>query len=304
MPKTFFVIRPEEGQDLRMDIYLSQKLPQLSRSSIQRLIRDSRVKINSQNVKTSYRLKSGDKVEVDIPLVQKPVLLPEDIPIKCLFEDETVLVIDKPSGLVVHPGAGTTGSTLVNALLYHWPSLRDVGDRKRPGIVHRLDKETSGVMVVAKTQLAFEELQRQFKAREVKKTYLGLVWGKMPEKAGRFTWAIGRHVKKRQRISIRTDKPKTAETLYTVQEEWSEFSLLEITPFTGRTHQIRVHLAASGHPVVGDTRYGRKKPKFKTQRLFLHSFQLEFTHPEAKKRRQFSAPLPRELSEALKNLPH
>ena len=285
-----------------MDIYLSQKYPQLSRSYIQKLTQEYRVKINGQTVKTSYRLKTGDTVEIDLVVPQKDPILPENIPLKCLFEDEHILVIEKPSGLVVHPGAGTSEHTLVNALLFFCPSLRGVGDEKRPGIVHRLDKETSGVMVVAKTQLAHGELQRQFKAREVEKLYLGLVWGKMPEKTGQITWAIGRHEKQRQRISVKTKKPKAAETHFTVRQEWSEFSLLEIRPLTGRTHQIRVHFAASGHPVVGDTRYGRKKTKLQISRLFLHALQLAFVHPVSKERVKFTSPLSQELNEFLEKL--
>ncbi len=304
MPKTSLLILPDSGQDQRVDIFLSQKYPQLSRSYIQKLAKEHRVKVNGQSVKPSYCLKTGDTVEIDsVTLVpQQDPILPVNIPLKSLFEDEHILVIEKPSGLVVHPGAGTNRHTLVNALLFHCPSLSGVGEKKRPGIVHRLDKETSGVMVVAKTQLAHEELQRQFKAREVEKLYLGLVWGKMPEKKGQFTWAIGRHEKQRQRISIKTKNPKAAETHFTVRQEWDEVSLLEIRPLTGRTHQIRVHFAASGHPVVGDTKYGRKKTKLETSRLFLHALQLAFVHPGSKERVKFSSPLPKELSEFLEKL--
>ncbi|MEE8377086.1 MAG: RluA family pseudouridine synthase [Candidatus Aminicenantaceae bacterium] len=302
MPKKYFLILPDSGQDQRVDIYLSQKYPHLSRSFIQKLVQKDRVTVNGQSIKASYRLNAEDTVEVDIVVSREDPLLPEKIPLKILFEDEYILVIDKPSGLVVHPGAGTSTQTLVNALLYHCPSLRGVGDVERPGIVHRLDKETSGVLVVAKTQMTHEELQRQFKAREVEKLYLGLVWGKMPEKTGRFTWAIGRHEKQRQRISIRTKKPKIAETHFTVRQEWDEFSLLEIRPLTGRTHQIRVHFAASGHPIVGDTIYGRKKTKLQMSRMFLHAHQLAFVHPGSKKRVEFSSPLPQELTECIEKL--
>lgn len=304
MPKTTFLILPDSGQDQRVDVYLSQKYPHLSRSYIQKLVQEDRVTINGQSVKTSYHLKAGDTVEIEIVVPKKDPVLPENIPLKCLFEDKHILVIEKPSGLVVHPGAGTSKHTLVNALLFYCPSLRGVGDVDRPGIVHRLDRETSGVMVVAKTQLAYEELQRQFKAREVEKQYLGLVWGKMPKKTGQITWAIGRHEKQRQRISIKTKKPKAAETHFTIRQEWDEFSLLEIRPLTGRTHQIRVHFAALGHPVVGDTKYGRKKTKLQMPRMFLHALQLAFVHPATKERVEFSSPLPQELNEFLEKLSH
>ncbi|MCJ7580224.1 MAG: RluA family pseudouridine synthase [Candidatus Aminicenantes bacterium] len=304
MPKTSFLILPDSGQNQRVDIHLSQIYPQLSRSYIQKLTQEDRVKINGQNVKSSYRLKAGDLVEIDISdfVPQKDPLLPENIPLTSLYEDDYILVIDKPSGLVVHPGAGTSHHTLVNALLFHCPALRDVGDANRPGIVHRLDKDTSGVMVVAKTQMVHEELQRQFKAREVEKLYLGLVWGRVPEKTGQIVWAIGRHEKQRQRISIRTKKPKEAETHFTVRQEWSDFSLLEIKPLTGRTHQIRVHLSASGHPIVGDTIYGRKRTKLPISRLFLHALQLTFLHPGTKEKVEFNSPLPQELQEYLEKL--
>ncbi len=304
MSKTSFLILPGSGQDQRVDIYLSQKYSQLSRSYIKKLVQEHRITINGQRVKTSYRLKTGDTVEIEIVVPRQEPILPEKIPLKSLFEDEHILVIEKPSGLVVHPGAGTPKHTLVNALLFHCPSLRGVGEEKRPGIVHRLDKETSGVMVVAKTQMVYEELKRQFKAREVEKLYLGLVWGRMPEKSGQITWAIGRHERERQRISIKTKKPKAAETHFTVRQEWNEFSLLEIRPLTGRTHQVRVHFAASGHPVVGDSRYGRKKTKLQISRLFLHALQLAFKHPGSKERMEFRSPLPQELTEFLGKLSH
>jgi len=302
VPKTSFLILPDSGHDQRVDVYLAQKFPHLSRSYIQKLIQKFCVKINGQSVKTSYRLREGDTVEIDIIVPQEKPILPENIPLEILFEDEEILVLEKPSGLVVHPGAGTPNHTLVNALLFYCPSLKDVGEKNRPGIVHRLDKDTSGVLVVAKTQMAHGELQRQFKAREVEKLYLGLVWGRVPEKTGEITWAIGRHEKQRQRISIRTNKPKEAETHFMVRQEWSDFSLLEIRPLTGRTHQIRVHLAASGHPVVGDTIYGRKKTKLSISRLFLHALQLTIVHPGSKEKMKFNSPLPKELSEYLEKL--
>ena len=303
MPKTEFLILPDSGQDQRVDLYLTQKFPQLSRSSIQKLAQEHKVKINGHSAKPSYRLKVGDSVEIDIVIPQKDPLLSENIPLVIVFEDDHILVIEKPSGLVVHPGAGSPNHTLVNALLFHYPLLRDVGEEDRPGIVHRLDKDTSGVMVVAKTQMAHGELQRQFKAREVEKKYYGLVWGRLPQKTGQITWPIGRHEKHRQRISIRTNKPRAAETHFTVKQEWSDFSLLEIRPLTGRTHQIRVHLSASGHPVVGDRIYGRKKTKFAISRLFLHALQLNFIHPESKEKMEFNSPLPKELHEYLEKLP-
>jgi len=221
------------------------------------------------------------------------------LPLEIIYKDKHFLVIDKPSGMVVHPGAGNRRGTLVNALIFHFPQLKSVGPEERPGIVHRLDKETSGVMVVAKTFEAYKALQQQFKRREVKKVYLGLVWGRMAEKQGKIHWALGRHVKHGEKISVKTKKPRSAETHYCVQEEIGDFTLLEIRPITGRTHQIRVHLAASGHPLVGDARYGRRKSKTKCPRLFLHASCLSFLHPVRQERMEFTSPMPEDLKEFL-----
>jgi 23S rRNA pseudouridine1911/1915/1917 synthase len=204
--------------------------------------------------------------------------------------------------MVVHPGAGNRRGTLVNALLFHFPQLKGIGPEERSGIVHRLDKETSGVMVIAKTMKAYQELQQQFKKRQVNKVYLGLVWGKMPEKEGVIDWAIGRHVKHGERISVKTKKPRAAETNYSVREEIGNFTLLEIRPITGRTHQIRVHCAAAGHPLVGDARYGRLKSKPKCPRFFLHASCLSFLHPETGERVEFTSPFPKDLKEFLEDL--
>ncbi len=204
--------------------------------------------------------------------------------------------------MVVHPGAGVRQGTLANALLHYYPELQDIGPEERPGLVHRLDKETSGVMVVARTLKAYHHLQHQFKIKEVNKRYFGLVWGKMSQNKGRITWSIGRHPKHGERISVKTRKPRSAETLYTVLQEFKEYTLLEIQPITGRTHQIRVHLAASGHPIVGDRRYGRRMIKGDCPHLFLHAHQLSFIHPEKNMRVEFTSPLPEDLKKFLKKI--
>lgn len=247
-------------------------------------------------------LKEGEKVEIEYALSEPEEIQPENIPLDVIHCDRHILVINKTSGMVVHPGAGNRKHTLVNALLFHFPGIRDVGPEERCGIVHRLDKETSGLMVVARNMNAYTELQEQFKKREVQKVYLGLVWGRMPEKEGKFTWAIGRHVKHGERISVRTKKPRDAVTLYSVQKEYGEFTLLRIKPITGRTHQIRVHLAAAGHSLVGDTRYGYRKTKIRVPRLFLHASYLSFNHPETKETVEFSSLLPKELKSFLDRL--
>ncbi len=283
------------GLNQRLDIFLSERIDRLTRSQIQRFIEEKRVKVDGIARKSSYNLKSGEKVEIEYELAVPQEIQPENIPIEILYSDDHLAIIDKPPGLVVHPGAGKRQHTLINTLLYHFPDLKEVGPEERPGIVHRLDKETSGLMVVARRLKAYELLQKQFRKREVEKIYLGLVWGRMPEKEGKISWPIGRHVKHGERISVKTKKPREAKTYYSVQKEYEDFSFLEIKPLTGRTHQIRVHMAASGHPLVGDTRYGRRKSKPGIQRLFLHASRLSFIHPDTQEKVEFSSPLPPEL---------
>ena len=296
MPRKTFSILPDSGRLLRLDLYLSQKFVHLSRSQIQKMVDKERVKVDGQVKKASYRLKEGESVDVDLDESEPEGLQAEAMPVIFLFQDEHIAVIDKPSGQVVHPGAGHTKHTLVSALLYHIPELEGVGPKERPGIVHRLDKDTSGLMVVAKTCPAYVELQRQFKAREVNKVYLGLVWGCLPQKSGRITWPIGRHAKHGERMSVKTKKPREAETLFEVLKHLDEWTLLEIKPLTGRTHQIRVHLAASGHPLAGDTRYGRRQTKVRIPRLFLHAHRLSFSHPETGEKVEFCSPLAPDLA--------
>ena len=302
VPKKEFLITSLSGVNQRLDVFLSEKIKELSRSRIQKIVEEQRVRINGVSRKSSYKLREGERVEIDFELPEPEKIEPENIPIEVLYSDVCIAVVDKPSGMVIHPGTGNKQHTLVNTLLYHFPDIKMVGPEERPGIVHRLDKETSGVMVVAKNLKAYKELQRQFKVREVEKFYVGLVWGKMPRHEGKISWAVGRHKKHGERMSIKTRKPRSAETLYTVQKEYGEFTLLEIKPTTGRTHQIRVHLSASGHPVVGDNRYGGRKSKISCPRLFLHAQCLVFFHPETKERVEFSSHLPQDLRDFLDNI--
>lgn len=295
MPKKEFLVTHSSGADQRLDLFLSNRIKTLSRSQTQKLIEEGGVRVNGQKQKSSHKLKVGEKVEIEYESVRTEKVQPENIPISVLYKDQHLIVIDKPSGMVVHPGAGVRSGTLVNALLHYFPDLSDVGPEERPGIVHRLDKDTSGVMVVARSLKAHQSLQHQFKKREVEKLYIGLVWGRMPQKEGRITWSVGRHPRHGERISVKTKKPHPAETRYTVLREHEEFTLLEIKPITGRTHQIRVHLAAAGHPLVGDSRYGRRKGKFKYPRLFLHARHLRFAHPETGEKVEFLSPLPSDL---------
>jgi len=284
-----------------LDVFLATRLPAFARAEFQRLIDRRRVTVDGAFRKSSSKLKAGERVaiELDVPAAAAG-LLAEDIPLNILYADNDVIVLDKPSGLVVHPGAGARTGTLVNALLSRFPGIRDLSADDRPGIVHRLDKETSGVMVVARSALAETELKRQFKDRIVKKVYLALARGAMPAPSGRFTWSIGRHPKHGERMSVRTDKPRSALTEYSVRRVYRDYSLLEVRPLTGRTHQIRVHLAAAGHPLAGDRRYGAgRNAKDKFSRLFLHAHRLSFLHPATGEPVEFVSPLPPGLQSIL-----
>lgn len=294
LPKKTFLIHSSDI-DRRLDVFLSEKIKDLTRSQLQKLIERKGAEIRDIPRKSSYRLKEGDLVSLEYEPVQEESVSPEDIPLDIIHEDFHLIVINKPSGLVVHPGAGRKQQTLVNALLYHYPEIREIGPKERPGIVHRLDKETSGVIVVAKSEKAFTELQKQFKQRKVRKSYLGLVWGNMSREEGCISWALGRHGRYGERMSIRTKKPRPAKTLYKVLKRFDGFTLLNINPVTGRTHQIRVHLAASGHPLIGDVRYGHKRSKIGCPRLFLHAYKISFDHPQTGEKVEYISPLPEDL---------
>ncbi len=299
MPKKIFLITCSSGVNQRLDVFLSGRIKELTRSQVQKVVTEKKVKISGIIKKSSFLLREGDRVEIEYELPKPEKIQAENIPFEIHYCDDHIAIIEKLSGMVVHPGAGNRKHTLINALLYRFPELREVGQEDRPGIVHRLDKETSGLMVVARTTKSLTELQQLFRKREVGKLYQGLVWGRMPESKGKISWPIGRHAKHGERISIKTKKPREAETRYFVHKEYEEFTLLHIKPVTGRTHQIRVHLAASGHPLVGDKRYGRLKSREQCPRLFLHASSLSFIHPESKERVEFSSPLPKDLKNFL-----
>jgi len=302
VPKKEFLITQESGINQRLDSFLAVHILELSRSQIQKLIEQQKVKVNDGYKKPSYKLRERDKIVVDYINLEPEKIIPENIPFHYYFFDSHLAVIEKPSGVVVHPGAKQTTHTLVHALLYKFPDLKGVGPENRPGIVHRLDKETSGLLVVARTNKAYKELQRQFKKREVEKEYLALVWGKTSKEQGQISWSIGRHRKHGEKVSVKTKKPKEAITLYSVSKRYKDFTLLVIKPVTGRTHQIRVHLATAGHPIVGDGLYGRRKEDAGCPRMFLHAHRLSFFHPETKEKLGFMSPLPKDLKEYLEQL--
>lgn len=295
-------ITVEAGQGgTRLDAFLAERMPDISRSQWKMLIQDGAVLVNGIACKPNHKLHRGDDVAWTLPAEVPEQILPEPIPLDVLFEDDAVLVLNKPPGLVVHPAAGNESGTLVNALLFHDPAFESV---ERAGIVHRLDKDTSGVMVVARTQAAQAELQRQFKARETEKEYLALVWG-VPPAQGHVETLIGRHPVHRQKMAVLQEEGRKAVSNYKTLERLDGVSLVRIGIKTGRTHQIRVHMAHLGHPIVGDTVYGRARKHvlpMKADRQMLHAARLAFTHPASGKRLSFEAPLFDDMQELLDRL--
>lgn len=282
----------ENEPSIRLDQYLVAVFPKpISRSHIKKLIDNGNILVNGAKVKVHHKVKFGDKIEVvleELPLLS---LEPEDIPLNIIYEDDDVIVVNKPPGIATHTGPGIRSGTLVNALLYHCKSLSTVNDA-RPGIIHRLDKDTSGIMVVAKNNFSHMELAKQFKERTVKKKYIALVKGAVELDEGVVDLPIGRHPSHRQKMAVRYDSTKKAVTEYKVLKRFRDFTMLELNLKTGRTHQIRVHMAYLGHPILGDEKYGAKD---KFQRQALHSYFLSFRHPRTGKEMEFVAELPDDI---------
>ena len=287
----------------RLDKALAARFDDLSRVQIQALIRDGLVTVNAGFVKASYRLEAGDVIVVRVP-VPEPERDPEPeaIPLVILYEDDNLAVIDKPAGMVVHPAYGHTSGTLVNAVLARWPQIAAFDEPERAGIVHRLDKETSGVILIAKTPAVQDYLRAQFKARQVEKQYLALIEGTPDTPEGLIDAPIGRDSKQRKRMTVTRDG-REAVTEYHVLEHYANHSLVEVFPKTGRTHQIRVHMAFIGHPVVGDTVYGHRKQRIKMKRHFLHAAAITFALPESGGLLTVESPLPVPLQDVLNKLP-
>jgi len=304
MKYTEYRFEVEPGLDLRVDKYLSDQLPQISRSQIKNLIDDGYVTVDGAEVtKAGAKVREGSTVEIMVMDVEQDSLVPESIPLAILYEDPNVIVINKPAGVVVHPGAGNPSGTLVNALLAHYPPIRHVGEVERPGIVHRLDKDTSGVLIFAKTDKAYQWLVKQFKSRELKKIYVALVDGHPPTPTGRIEAPIERDLHHRTRMSAGLrGQGKSATSEYFELERFENHSLIEIHPLTGRTHQIRVHLSYIGIPVVGDTLYGRRRPSIELGRFFLHAKTLSVKLPGERVPQTFEASLPEDLENVLTTL--
>ncbi len=306
------VTKGSEGR--RLDQFLSEANLNLSRSQAKNLIEKHLILLNQKPAKPSAHVRNGDIVSGSLPEPEPPSLQAEPLPLTILYEDSSLIVVDKPPGMVVHPAYGNPSGTLVNALLYHCKDLAGINGVLRPGIVHRLDKDTSGVMVVAKDDEAFHDLTKQFKNRTVKKVYSAIVYGRMSQEEGLIDSAVGRHPTQRKRMSTRTKRGREAITRWRKLEEFDGSTLLEILPQTGRTHQIRVHLSSFGHPVLGDPLYGRKTragairdPVLKEclrrmNRQALHARQLEFTHPRTGESVRFVSPIPQDMKELLECL--
>ncbi len=297
-----FLVRP--GEEGRLDKYLSSNIAELTRSRLQTLIKDDAVQVNGKVVtKTGFILVIGDEVLIEIPAAKPSELEPEDIPLDVVFENEDLVVLNKPAGMVVHPAPGHSSGTLVHAALGAIDDLEGIGGELRPGIVHRLDKDTSGLIVIAKNEKALNWLQDQFKSRSVEKIYLALVDGKPPTPTGRIEAAIARDPSHRKKMAIvSTGKGRASVTEYATVREFTRHTLIEAHPLTGRTHQIRLHMAFVGCPVAGDQVYGRKTPTVDLQRHFLHARRLKITLPGEKSPREFIAPLPIELQSILDTL--
>jgi 23S rRNA pseudouridine1911/1915/1917 synthase len=291
----FMVTAALAGQ--RLDRFLQAQLPGFSRAFLQKLIEDGHVIVNGRASKPSHKMRAGDRVEVEVPPPRPLQARPEAIPLDVIYEDDDLIVVNKPAGLVVHPAAGNYTGTLVNALLHHCRGkLAGIGGVERPGIVHRLDKGTSGCIVVAKTDFAHQALVNQFKSRAVKKIYRAVCWGKFERLSGRVETTIGRSEHHRKKMSATARRGRPALTEYRVLNQHADAALVELTLHTGRTHQIRVHMAHIGHPIVGDTIYGRaRKAEISVARPLLHAYKLGFTHPRTGKPMEFTAPMPEDM---------
>ena len=304
MKQTTFSFEVDTDEDIRVDKYLAEKLPDISRSRIKGIIDAGYVTLDGLTVqKAGAKVTSGSVLEIMVDTQNEDGLVPEDIPLDILYEDDQVVVVNKPSGMVVHPGAGNHGGTLINALLAHYAPIREVGEADRPGVVHRLDKETSGVLLFAKTDKAYRWLVRQFKSRDVQKTYLALVDGYPPTPTGRIEAPVVRDARSRTRMAVGMQgQGRPAITEYFEIQRFSQHSQLEVHPITGRTHQIRVHLSYLGVSVVGDTLYGRRNPSISMDRFFLHAKSLSIRLPGDRAPRTFETPLPQDLQLIINNL--
>lgn len=308
---TLHVCQSDEGK--RLDVLISDLIRDFSRSFVSNLIKCKCIRVDDQIKKPGYRVKKDDRISIEVPTEKPCGFMPEALEFSIIYEDENLIVIDKPPGLVVHPSPGHPSGTLVNGLLHHCPDLKRIGDEIRPGIVHRLDKDTSGILVVAKDAATHRHLSHQFKERIVKKEYIALVFGEMSANSGKIDLPIGRHPLERKKMSTASPKGREAETLWSINRRFQGFSLINVHLKTGRTHQIRVHFFAIRHPIVGDSIYSGKRP-YKTMsneirmilksvnRQMLHAYRITFHHPRSQQLVSFEAPVPLDMSELMNRL--
>lgn len=294
-----------EAEDIgsRIDIFLAENLEEISRSGVQKLIDEGYVQLNGKAVKSNYKLRNKDVIDVGIPEAKVVEILPEDIPLDILYEDSDIIVVNKPQGMVVHPAPGHSSGTLVNALMFHCgDELSGINGEKRPGIVHRIDKDTSGILMVAKNNLAHQSLAEQLAAHTITRKYNAIVFNGFTEESGTVDQPIGRNPQDRKKMAITKKNSRHAITHYRVLEKLNQFTLVEAQLETGRTHQIRVHLTFLGHPLLGDLVYGPKRQPFRTEGQVLHARVLGFNHPTTGEYMEFEAPLPASFERVLQRL--
>lgn len=298
-----YLFEIQEDQQMRLDKYLSEQFPEQTRSYLQKLIKDGEVTVNGKNVKTGYQLSKGDEVYVNIPEPKELDVEPQKMDLDIVYEDEDVILINKPKGMVVHPAPGHTTDTLVNGLLYHCKdNLSGINGVARPGIVHRIDRDTTGILIVCKNDMSHNSIAAQLKEHSINRRYRALVHGNLKEDTGTVEGPIGRHPIDRKKMAINEKNGKPAVTHYTVLERFGNYTLIECKLETGRTHQIRVHMTSIGHPLVGDEVYGPAKCPFKLQGQCLHAMVLGFVHPRTGEYMEFSADLPEYFEDLLRKL--
>lgn len=300
--KEFFTVENQDGE--RIDRYLSEELEDRSRSYIQKLIKENHVTVNQKPVKANYRLSLGDRVEIDLPEAKEPDIKPEDIPLDILYEDKDIIIVNKPKQMVVHPAPGHYSQTLVNALMYHCGfELSGINGTMRPGIVHRIDMDTTGSLVACKNDMAHQSLFKQLKEHSIRRIYVAIVHGNIKEEDGTVNAPIGRHPTERKKMSIHSRNGREAITHYQVLERFGNYTYIQCELETGRTHQIRVHMASLGHPLLGDMVYGPKKCPFPhLQGQTLHARTLGIIHPRTGEYLEVNAPLPAYFIELLDKL--
>lgn len=298
-----YLFEIQEDQQMRLDKYLAEQFPEQTRSYLQKLIKDGEVTVNGKNVKTGYQLSKGDEVSVNIPEPKELDVEPQKMDLDIVYEDDDVILVNKPKGMVVHPAPGHTTDTLVNGLLYHCKdNLSGINGVARPGIVHRIDRDTTGILIVCKNDMSHNSIAAQLKEHSINRRYRALVHGNLKDDTGTVEGPIGRHPIDRKKMAINEKNGKPAVTHYTVLERFGNYTLIECKLETGRTHQIRVHMTSIGHPLVGDEVYGPAKCPFKLQGQTLHAKIIGILHPRTNEYLEIDAPLPEYFSELLKKL--